>query len=198
MGYLMHKFQENKQHVKFIGMIFITFLFDSILAYEITEKIYNLSKTNSFQNIPDYSISLAINRIEFWLIIFAGFLVYFVWGFIFDFTMEAYSKNDKIGVAIKEKEKQIKDLLAELGDLKSQSERMTHAVAEHNTEISKLNKSLEGSIISKDFQLHVFGFAQGWMSWMKQSGKKNEDLQEASEIVHDFVKITSCELEEIK
>ncbi len=112
--------------------------------------------------------------------------------------MESYSKNDKIGVAIKEKEKQIKDSLAELGDLKNQSEKMTHAVAEHNTEISKLNKSLEGYIIPKDFQLHVFGFTQGWMSWMKQSGKANHELQEASEIVHDFVKITACELEEVK
>ncbi len=198
MGYLIHKFKENKQYVSFGSVIIFTFLFDSILAYEITDKIYNLSKTNSFQNIPDYSIPLALQSINFWLIIFAGFLVYFVWGFIFDFTMESYSKNDKIGVAIREKEKQIKDSLVELGDLKNQSEKMTHAVAEHNTEISKLNKSLEGYIIPKDFQLHVFGFTQGWMSWMNQSGKENHELQEASEIVQDFVKITACELGEIK
>lgn len=198
MGYLMHKFKENKHYVKFIGMIIITFLFDSILAYEITGKIYNLSKTNSFQNTPDYSIPLAFQSINFWLIIFAGFLVYFVWGFIFDFTMESFSKNDKLSIAIREKEKQIKDSFAELTDLKNQNEKMTHAVAEHNTEISKLNKTLEGSIIPKDFQLHAYGFTQGWMSWMKQSGKENHELQEASEIVQDFVKITSCELEEIK
>ena len=198
LGYLIHKFQENKQYLKVIGMIIVTFVFDIILAYEITEKIYNLSKTNSFQNIPDYSFSLAFQSISFWLIIFAGFLVYIVWGFIFDFTTEAHSKNDKLAIAIKEKEKQIKDLLAELIDLKNQNDKMTHAVAEHNTEINKLNKSLEGSIIPKDFQLHVFGFAQGWMSWMKQSGKENKELEEAREIVQDFVKITSCELGEIK
>jgi hypothetical protein len=198
MGYLMHKFQENKQHLKFVGMILITFLFDSILAYEITDKIYSLSKTNSFQNIPDYSISLALQSINFWLIIFAGFLVYFVWGFIFDFTMEAYSKNDKLGIAIKEKEKQIKDLLAELGALNLETEKWTHAVAEHNTEINKLNKSLESSIIPRDFELHVFGFMEGWMSWMKQSGKEHYELEQAGEIVHDFVKITYYEIEEKK
>ncbi len=112
--------------------------------------------------------------------------------------MESFSKNDKLGVAIREKEKQIKDSLTELASLNAEIEKWTHAVAEHNTEMGKLNKSLEGSIIPKDFQLHVYGFTQGWMSWMKQSGKENHELQEASEIVQDFVKITSCELEEIK
>lgn len=198
LGYLIHKFQESKQYFRIIVVILITFVFDSILAYEITNKIYDLSKTNSFQNIPDYSITLAIHSINFWLIIFAGFLVYLVWGFIFDFTMESYSKNDKIGIAIREKEKQVKDSSIELSDLNIQIEKMIHAVAEHNTEINKLNKLLEGSIVPKDFQLHVFGFTQGWMSWMKQSGKEPHELEEAKEIVHEFVKITTYDFEEIK
>lgn len=198
LGYLIHKFQENKQYFKILIVIFVTFIFDSILAYEITEKIYNLSKTNSFQNIPDYSIPLAFQSTNFWLIIFAGFLVYFVWGFIFDFSMEAYSKNDKIGVAIREREKQIKDLSNELEELKRQTEKMTHAVAEHNTEINKLYKLLESSIIPKDFQLHLFGFTQGWMSWMRQSGKDHHELEQAKEIADEFVKITTYDLEEIK
>ncbi len=129
---------------------------------------------------------------------FACFIVYLVWGFIFDFTMEAHSKNDKLGVAIREKEKQIKDSFAELTDLKNQTEKMTHAVAEHNMEINKLHKLLESSIIPKDFELHLYGFTQGWMHWMKQGGKDEDKLQEANEIVQDFVKITSCELQEIK
>jgi peptidoglycan hydrolase CwlO-like protein len=198
MGFLIHKFKESKQYVKFISMIFITFVFDSILAYEITEKIYSLSKTNSFQDIPDYSISLAMRSINFWLIIFAGFLVYLVWGFIFDFAMEAYSKIDKLGIAIREKEKQIKDSAAELGDLNTQIEKMMHAVGEHNTEINKLNKLLEGSIIPKDFELHVFSFMEGWMSWMKQSGKDHDALEQANVVVHEFVKITAFEIEEVK
>jgi hypothetical protein len=198
MGYLIHKFKENRQFGRILSMIFITFIFDGILAFEITDKIYKLSQTNSFQNIPDYSIPLAIQSVNFWLIIFAGFLVYFVWGFIFDFTMEAHSRNDKLAVAIGEKEKQIKDSSAELSTLTAEIAKMTHGVAEHNTEINKLNKLLEGSIIPKDFQTHVFGFAEGWMSWMSQSGKGQHELDQAREIIQQFVESTTYDLKEIE
>jgi hypothetical protein len=198
MGYLIHKFKENKQFGRILCMIFITFIFDSILAYEITDKIYKVSQTNSFQSIPDYSIPSAVQSVNFWLIIFAGFLVYFVWGFIFDFTMEAHSKNDKLGVAIREKEKEIKGSSAELDNLNVQVEKMMHGIAEHNTQTNKLNKLLEGSIIPKDFQTDVFGFTQGWMSWMNQSGKQQHELEQAKEFVEGFVRAITNDFEEIE
>jgi hypothetical protein len=198
MGYLIHKFKESKQYGRVLCMIFVTFIFDSILAYEITDKIYKLSQTNSFQSTPDYSIPLAIQSVNFWLIIFAGFLVYFVWGFIFDFTMEAHTKNDILGVAIREKEKEIKSSSTDLDTLNIQIENIMHGIGEHNTQINKLNKLLEGSIIPKDFQMQLFGFTQGWMSWMNQSGKEHQELEQAKEIVQQFVYATTNDFEEIE
>ena len=193
LGYLIHKFQEQKDYKKYIKiamLIFITFIFDSILAYEITEKIYNIKKENSFNNIPDYTVSMAFQSVSFWLIIFAGFIVYVIWGFVFDFVMESYAKMDKVKVAIQEKEKQIKDAEAEQKDLEVQLDKMTHTIDENNKEINKLNKILESSIIPREFEHDIFSFLTGWMAWMKQSGKAHNDLDEADKLTHEFVKVT--------
>lgn len=200
LGYLIHKFQEqqnNSKYLKIAMLIFITFIFDSILAYEITAKIYNIEKENSFNNIPDYTVSMAFQAVNFWLIIFAGFIVYVIWGFVFDFVMESYAKMDKVKVAIQEKEKQIKDADAEQKDLEDQMDKMTHTIDENNKEINKLSKVLESSIIPREFEHDIFSFLTGWMAWMKQSGKAHNDLDEADKITQEFVKNTIYSLETI-
>lgn len=200
LGYLIHKFQEQKDYRKYIKiamLIFITFIFDSILAYEITEKIYNIKKENSFNDIPDYTVSMAFQSVNFWLIIFAGFIVYVIWGFVFDFVMESYAKMDKVKVAIQEKEKQIKDAETEQKDFEVQVDKMTHTIDENNKEINKLNKILESSIIPREFEHDIFSFLTGWMAWMKQSGKAHNDLDEADKLTHEFVKVTLYSLETI-
>lgn len=200
LGYLIHKFQEQKNNSKYLKiamLIFITFIFDSILAFEITEKIYNIKKENSFNNIPDYTISMAFQAVNFWLIIFAGFIVYVIWGFVFDFVMESYAKMDKVKVAIQEKEKQINDVEAEQKNLEDQIDKMTHTIGENNKEINKLNKILENSIIPREFEHDIFSFLTGWMSWMKQSGKAHHDLDEADKLTHEFVQVTLYSLETI-
>jgi len=193
LGYLIHKFQEQKGFIKYIKitiLILITFIFDSILAFEITEKIYNIKKDNSFQDMDDYTYSFAFQSTNFWLIIFAGFIVYLIWGFVFDFVMESYAKTDKIKMAIQEKEKQIKDAEAEHKDLEEQVDKMTHTIDANNTEISKLSSILESSIIPREFEHDIFSFLTGWMSWMKQSGRSHTDLDEADRITREFVEAT--------
>jgi len=200
LGYLIHKFQEQKgfgKYLKTAMLIFITFIFDIILAYEITEKIYNIKKENSFDDIPNYSISMAFESINFWLIIFAGFIVYIIWGFVFDFVMEAYGKMDKVKIALKEKEKEITDSDYELKDFDIQIDKMTHSIAEHSKEINKLVEIIDKSIIPREFEHDIFSFLSGWMSWMKQCDKPHSELDEANSVTQEFVNITLYNFENI-
>ena len=41
------------------------------------------------------------------MIIFSGFVVYIIWGFVFNFVMSEYYNLDKVRVAIEELEKKI-------------------------------------------------------------------------------------------
>lgn len=192
LGYLIHKLQEEKGYrkvIKIATLILVTFLFDAILAYEITEKIYNIKRENSFNNLPEFSIPMAVSSINFWLIIFAGFIVYIIWGFVFDFVLEAFGKLDRVKVALKEKDKQIEEATRNINDLNVDIDKMTHHIDEAKTQIKKLNETLNSVIIPREFEQCAFGFMSGWLAWMKGNGKPHGDLETAESIVHEFVSV---------
>jgi hypothetical protein len=193
LGYLIHKLQEEKGYKKLLKiatLILVTFIFDGILAYEITEKIYNIRKDNSFTPMSDYSIPIALSSINFWLIIFAGFIVYLIWGFVFDFVLEAYTKIDKVKVAIKEKEQLITDTEKQINELVEDTDKMNHQIDQAKTEIKKLNETINSVIIPREFELEVYSFMAGWLAWMKGNGKPHSDLESAESAVQEFVSIS--------
>ncbi|HUW04667.1 MAG TPA: hypothetical protein VMW01_00260 [Williamwhitmania sp.] len=140
--------------------------------------------------MPDYTLNMAFHSINFWLIIFAGFIVYLIWGFVFSFVMEALGKMDKVKIAIEEKNKEIKDAELELKDFEVQIDKMTHTKAEFTKEMNKLKRIIENAIIPDEFEHDIFAFSTGWISFMKQGGKSKEEIEDANIVTHEFVKIT--------
>ncbi|MDR1332390.1 MAG: hypothetical protein LBK07_09855, partial [Tannerella sp.] len=57
LGYLIHEFK--KKYFRIALLILVTFIFDAILGYEITAKIYNITRENSFETLPEYTIPMA-------------------------------------------------------------------------------------------------------------------------------------------
>lgn len=191
LGYLIHKNQEKKGAKKFLSigsLVLLTFVFDLIIAYEICEKIHNLKRANSFGDIPEYSMRMAFQSVNFWLIIFAGFVVYLIWGFVFDFVMEAYEKVDKVRLAIKNvevairrSEEQIDQLNTELGTLEEKENKNTG-------EIRKLNDLVEHTtIIPKEFEQFLFHFMQGWLHWMSANLQNQTKQRECENVLTVFI-----------
>lgn len=174
LGYLIHKFQEGKGVGKYykIGMlVLVTFAFDCLLAYEIENNLYKAQVANSTEeNLPlDIPIFDAIASPNFWLIIFSGFIVYLIWGFIFDFVMDSYDKLDAVKLAINTRKKEIEEQEKEVQ--KADAEILTH-----KDTITELKKKLVGykAIISGEitiidwegFEKKVLNFTTGWTHWM--------------------------------
>jgi hypothetical protein len=194
LGYLIHKFQEEKswkKYPKVILLIIVTFIFDAILAYEITEKIYNIKAENSFADEPAYNVAMAFSSVNFWLIIFAGFLVYIIWGFVFDFLMEAYEKLDKIGQLIKSKYEQIKDKDDEIVKYEDEINKLNYLVSECDTEAQKLKTILEHSDIIKPKELEhsIMRFLSGWLEYLTYSNKPESEKENAHNIVSEFISV---------
>lgn len=193
LGFLIHKGSEKRGSGKylFIGsLIFVTFIFDTIIAYEICEKIYNIQKENSFKTgIPDYSLGLAFQSVNFWLIIFAGFVVYIIWGLVFDFTIVAYEKLDKVRVAILNKEEEIKNVEASVEKLNAEINENKEKVVKNIAEINKLKDLIENKdIIPSEFRSYLYQFMQGWLQWMTANLKSQEQQQECQEVLSLFEK----------
>lgn len=190
LGYLIHKFQEGKglgKYAKIAALLIITFLFDSIIAYEITEKIYNIKRENDLAgNLPDFSVGLAFQSVGFWLVIFAGFVVYLIWGFVFDFVMEAHSKLDIVKVNIKTKQEQIVALEQEIHQYQNSITELKIDNEKNNTEIKKLKQVIDGTIIHpKAVKEALSQFMVGWYAWLAEGREYNRS--EHNKIYEDFL-----------
>ncbi|WP_223608273.1 beta-carotene 15,15'-monooxygenase [Chryseobacterium sp. OSA05B] len=174
LGFLIHMFSENKTRLNYIklGLLFIvTFIFDAILAYEIESKLYELNKT--FDS-PPFDLKIAFTKNQFWGIIFAGFIVYIIWGLVFDFVMKEHREKDKIKneqeirqknvLFLSEKinvlKKEIEDILSNIGSTKE-------LVIKTRGRIEELQNIIDGVIIpTKDYKLYASEYVQGWVTYI--------------------------------
>lgn len=189
LGYLIHKFQEAKGYAKYFkitALLLITFVFDCILAFEITKKIYDIKAGNSFKEIPDYTIKIAFNQVSFWLIIFAGFVVYIIWGFVFDFIMESYEKLDLLNVHIREKQDNIRGVEKEIGDYEDKVTELKMGIDKNDAEINKLKDIINGTIIQpREVKEALSQFMVGWYNWLSHGRSYNRS--DHNKIYEDFL-----------
>ncbi|MDR2065412.1 MAG: hypothetical protein LBP85_06875 [Prevotellaceae bacterium] len=190
LGFLIHKFseQENKsKYYKIAGLVITTFIFDCLIAYHIVAGIYSIEQVGSFQEMPDMTVGMAVQQINFWLIIFAGFIVYIIWGFVFDFVMIEYQKLNKVNTAIKNREKAIKQCESACNGLRCQIQQLQTKKNNNTGEINKLNIALAGIIVyMQDVAQDINNFFTGWLTYMQGAGKTQEQINECTEIRNRF------------
>jgi hypothetical protein len=191
LGFLIHKFSEEKgvlKYMKISGLIVVTFVFDFIIAYEIIEKIYNIKKEGSFDVLPDMKVSMAVEEVSFWLIIFAGFVVYIIWGLVFDFTIKEWENLDKVRYAIKNKEKKLTEYKLECKQIK---ERLSHLQDEKSTtqgDIDKLKIRLETYVLYfNDVREGINNYYSGWVGYLKSTASSQDVIQECNQIKDKFL-----------
>lgn len=191
LGFLIHKFQQHKSAgwiFKIGALIAVTFIFDAILGYEITHKISDLQAQMAFLTPEPYTISDAFINVQFWLIIFAGFVVYLIWGFVFDFTMEENEKRDAVRFAIKRKRDQIQQIENQIVQNEKEADKLELAVANLKTEISTLEAApLMLPINVTDFKDRIGQFMVGWAHWLNANKHLDVAVEQADACCDKFL-----------
>ena len=176
LGYLIHMFGEVKSvgnYVKIVALLLITFVFDAILAYQIEEKIYELTKTF---NTPDFNIPIAFGKIQFWGIIFAGFVVYLIWGVVFDFIMKEHREKDKIKHEQLRRKKDIQIHQDRIADIEVQKAKLIEELHTFKTDsiaaqdrVKALQSIIDAVIIpTKEYVLYASEYMQGWITFVNE------------------------------
>jgi hypothetical protein len=163
LGYIIHMVQKGKgikNIFRMIALFTITFLFDGLLAYIIEKKIYDFNKT---PDSPTYNLRIALEQAEFWMIIFAGFVVYIIWGLVFDFVMKEHENMDKIRVFIRGK----KEELTNLGKVKLENSNKINdfkqKVVGINGTIRELQSKIDGFVFPvKEYLNYHHQYKEGW------------------------------------
>ncbi len=194
LGYLIHMFQEKKNianTLKITALFIITFLFDAILAYLIDEKLYNLNKTFHSEV---FNIATAFKSISFWLIIFAGFVSYIVWGVVFDFVMKEHASRDKIKAFIKEKKAAILEKEKKILKTEAHIATVENNISDLKVRITELQNIIDGFILPvMNYKASSTEYLQGWLKYISaalQMGKDEKDhlLSECRTIYNKHIK----------
>jgi len=176
LGYLIHMFGEIKSignYIKITALLLTTFVFDAILAYQIEEKIYELTKTF---NTPDFNLPIAFGRIQFWGIIFAGFVVYLIWGVVFDFIMKEHREKDKIKHEQLRRKKDIQIHQDRISDIEIQKAKLTEELNKFKTDsiaaqerVKALQNIIDAVIIpTKEYVLYASEYMKGWITFVSE------------------------------
>ncbi|CAM1356844.1 ABC transporter permease [Tenacibaculum ascidiaceicola] len=163
LGYLIHMFQKHKNwlsYVKIGALFIITFIFDAILAYLIEMQIYNYNKT---PDSPEFDLSIAFSKVEFWGIIFAGFVVYIIWGLVFDFIMKEYENIDKIKAFIRSKRETIVNLQKSIAEAIEKLNGVKEEISGIEARIANLQRTIDGFVFpNKRYLTYHAEYVKGW------------------------------------
>jgi hypothetical protein len=190
LGFLINVYEKQKGFGKFfklLAIIVVTFIFDFIIAYEIVHKIYDIKVAGSFQILPVMTIGMAFQEINFWLIIFAGFVVYIIWGLVYNAFAKEYEKFDAVKYNIKIREGKIEEYKDECKVIKKKMQELETQKNSISAKIKNRKNELSGVIVLvSDIKEYIGDFFTGWVSVLKNSGKE-EHIEQCKQIKEDFI-----------
>ncbi|GAA4271468.1 ABC transporter permease [Aquimarina gracilis] len=179
LGYVIHMVQKRKGLASYlkIGLLFlVTFLFDGLLAYIIEKKIYDFNRTPSSE---PYGLTVALEEAEFWMIIFAGFVVYIIWGLVFDFVMKEYENVDKIKAFIRAKKEELRNLLDNKTELLQNIDKIKHEITSITGKISELQSQIDGFVFPVKEYLHYhYQYKEGWYQFINSELAMTHDKKQ--------------------
>lgn len=186
LGFALHFFMVQKSNAKWLksaALLTVTLTFDCILAYKIGQLLYEVTRLSSWGDMPPYSFRLAVEDINTWAVIFLGFIVYVIWGIVFDMTMTAYrdlnSNKEEIN-RIKKEIEQAKDFILrqtqQIAPLEAQLAQLASKVASYNQQLAR------GFYVDNQQMLTALAdFFAGWMSIMPQLNNDPTEVNSAQQ-----------------
>jgi hypothetical protein len=194
LGYVIHMMQKGnglKNNLRMIALYVTTFLFDGLLAYQIEKKIYEFNKT---LNSEPYNLKVALVEAEFWMIIFAGFVVYIIWGLVFDYVMKEHENKDKIRVFIRGKREELLNIEKVKDENTNKLNEFRHKVIELVGKIGELQSKIDGFVFPvKEYLNYHHQYKEGWFQAIGTEialakREKEELLEKCEEIANEHLK----------
>lgn len=112
LGFVLHFFSVQKGTKKILKMaliLLVTVMFDCILAFLIGKQLHDVQVLMRIIPKGEYTVSMALHDINTWAVIFCGFIVYVIWGIVFDMCMSAYDKMDLNKTRLENIQKEIEE-----------------------------------------------------------------------------------------
>ena len=189
LGFLIHQFGEANRgfakYAKITGLYLVTFIFDALLAFEISEKVYEYTVLTE----ETYTVAMAFNSPNFWIVIFSGFVAYVIWGLVFDFTLQHFDNMNAHTREIKVLEDRIRLLKSRVDVLDTEISQIQLNINTLETEIAQLETQLQdGSLIDINILKRALSeFFTGWVAYMNLAAKPQTEKDLAAQTYNQFI-----------
>jgi hypothetical protein len=180
-GFILNRWEKEIGWLKWIkipAIILVAFIFDSLLSYEICEKIYNLHTQMSLEEMPEYSLVLASHDPRFWVIICLGFVSYLIWGITFGYFVKALDRLDLNQIQRGKLGNDIKMLKERMEETRKEQNSIENKIAELKADIQKIDNQINGTVARYDIvkiKLELNNFHAGWQQYLAAMNKLLED-----------------------
>lgn len=185
LGFALHFFTVQKDRMKYLKMVAIvcvTFVFDAILAYMIGKHIHEMEVIFGLKPLnSEYGLNEAVRDPNTWAVIFCGFIVYIIWGIVFDMVMSAHGQLDLNKVNVRSIEEKIASVNQEITKHDEKELELSEKIKDaSNHKSSLLSQIKEKVLIDKAvIKQEMTNFYSGWMAQMSVLGKSTEEKQDA-------------------
>lgn len=194
LGFCLHFFSIQTSKIKYLKMaaiVLVTFIFDCILAYLIAKSIYDVEALNSLDDMPKYTIAMAFYDINTWAVIFCGFIVYIIWGLVFDMTYNGYEMRKSNSQEISLYNRQINNEKSNLDRLQDDINLIKNKITQLERErLKNINDMKNKVFFNPDLiKSALADFFSGWVSVMPALGKTTEEQENAKNKYKDTVEL---------
>lgn len=186
LGFSLHFFsvQEGRmKYLKMLAILIVTVMFDCILAYKIGDQMHTVGiMIGQFPIGEEYTASMAFHDINTWAVIFCGFIVYVIWGIVFDMCMSAYNKMDLNKTRLENIKKEIEEQEQLIASENDNIQKLKQEKLDTEDAIKKLMAKL-GHEVYIDYgaiRTELTNFFTGWITMMGVLSLDQSKLDEAS------------------
>lgn len=195
LGFVLHFFSVQKGIEKYLKMgaiVFVTAMFDCILAYKIGEQIHTLGVIIGTHPIgEEYTVKMAVYDINTWAVIFCGFIAYIIWGLVFGMCMSAYDKLDLNRTQLESIEAEKKNLEqrvnAERDNIRNWEQREIELRNGIREQMAKLGN--EVYIDYADIRTKMNDYFAGWIKQMQILSLGAQEQKDATDIYNNTISV---------
>ena len=184
LGYIIHDASKKKGITIVIALVFVTFILDCIFGYSISNHIhYCTTEGYFFSTWTD-----VFQDLNFYLILFCGFVSYLMWGYMLNATMKLRDEmRPSVRQSLLEREKskfeiELINIKAEKNQLENEIKNIDNAINEIERNVVYISKSKLNSNIGE--------FMGGWGEYVqtvKKYDNPNDLISRANSVKENWL-----------
>jgi len=162
--------ETSLRRLKLLAITLVTFMLDSLLAYKITQNLYEAKFITGFTAEP-WRFSMIFDDVNFYLVIACGFLIYIIWGVVFNAVVKQIRNKNPLKLAIRNRKNKIDIITKAIQNLAISKQEKEDQLTVNRNAITERQNRLNHMIFAKTILQKEFDkYYKRWVDYINGLG----------------------------